>query len=70
MILVHKMVENVSHTFLSIEDVAQLVRVLACHVKGRGFDPRRPRSEDASLEKEESLNVIFHITVGAMLYSM
>jgi hypothetical protein len=26
-------------------DVAQLVRALPCHGRGRGFEPRRPRHE-------------------------
>ena len=25
--------------------VVQLVRTLACHARGRGFEPRRPRHE-------------------------
>ncbi len=34
--------EDISYLGIN-EDVAQLVRVLACHAKGRGFDSRRPR---------------------------
>ncbi len=28
-----------------VGDVAQLVRALPCHGRGRGFEPRRPRHE-------------------------
>ena len=34
---------------LKKEDVAQLVRVLACHAKGRGFNSRRSRKKEFAL---------------------
>jgi hypothetical protein len=37
-------VPSVGGQFCVEEDVAQQVRVLACHAKGRGFNPRRPRA--------------------------
>jgi hypothetical protein len=33
----------------SIGDVAQLVRALPCHGRGRGFEPRRPRHHSRRL---------------------
>jgi hypothetical protein len=35
-------------------DVAQLVRALPCHGRGRGFEPRRPR------HKHEKRNSLWH----------
>jgi hypothetical protein len=32
-------------------DVAQLVRALPCHGRGRGFEPRRPRHKPKKVER-------------------
>ena len=32
-----------------VGDVAQLVRALPCHGRGRGFEPRRPRHHSKAL---------------------
>ena len=37
-------------------DVAQLVRALPCHGRGRGFEPRRPR------QIQKDLSPIWHVT--------
>ncbi len=42
---------------MHLGDVAQLVRALPCHGRGRGFEPRRPRHsfQKSSLEWAETI---------------
>jgi hypothetical protein len=41
-------------------DVAQLVRALPCHGRGRGFEPRRPRQILKAYRNLTLLDMIFH----------
>jgi hypothetical protein len=49
---------------INLGDVAQLVRVLACHAKGRGFNPRRSRNRCIAFFKQVSIS---HISVKNLI---
>ena len=54
--------------------VAQLVRALACHARGRGFEPHPGRQFDASVaqsveQRTENPRVVGSIPTGGTIYA-